>query len=89
MKMTYSAHCEKRASQRGISKKRIECCVKYGRVGHSMKAMFYFIGNKEIKQFSKYDKDIINYNGTVVIVENGVIETTFINKNFSKNFKWN
>ena len=84
-------HAKNRANSRGVSQKAIELTMKIGRVTYSKGAMFFWIGKKEIKKFIKTIPDISKYEGVVVVCSSsgGAILTTYRNKNFNKNFKWN
>ena len=84
-------HAKKRANSRGVSQKAIELAMKIGRVSYSKGAIFFWIGKKEIKKFIKTIPDITKYEGTVVVCSSngGAILTTYKNKSFNKNFRWN
>lgn len=73
-----NTHANKRIAQRGITQEQIDACVEYGIEHYSKKALFYVLGKREIKKNKLNNK----WNGTIVVIENGVIMTTYINKNF-------
>ena len=73
-----NTHANKRINQRGITDEQIEACLKYGKETASSCAYFYVLGKKEIKKHNLNSK----WHGTVIIMENGIIATVFINKNF-------
>ena len=73
-------HARKRMDQRGISPNLVDLTVSYGREIHYRKAVYYFIGDKEIKKY----KPILDLNPCkglhVVFNDSGWISTVYRNK---------
>ena len=89
--MNLTKHAKKRSYSRGVSELAIELAMKIGRLTYSKGAVFFWIGKKEIKKFMGIIPNIQNYEGIVVVCSSnsGAILTTYKNKSFNKNFKWN
>ncbi|WP_445778060.1 hypothetical protein [Shewanella sp.] len=83
--LTNSQHAQVREGQRGISDKQVMLAYKYGRVIHSRRAVYYVIGNKEIKKYGDIEPELKNMNGVqVVMTANGTVLTAFKNKDLRK-----
>ena len=88
--MIITTHAKKRMTQRGISQTTIELAISIGRYFYSKEALFFFIGKKEVKKYSKVVPLITKDEGVVVISSlEGTILTTYRNRNFLKKFKTN
>ncbi len=88
--MKLTNHAKRRANSRRISESTIELVMRIGRVSYSKGAIFFWLGKKEIKRFIKIIPDITKYEGIVVVCGyDGIVLTTYKNRNFNKKFKWN
>ena len=72
-------HARKRMDQRGIGKALVELTISYGREIHYRKAVYYFVGDKEIKKYKKF-LDLKPCKGLhVVFNDSGLISTVYRN----------
>ncbi len=79
-----SIHAYKRRLQRGIQQQHIAHLFRFGRKRYQNNAIYYSIGNKEIKKYAKTCPTLKEMNGFhLVTTLNGVVLTQFRNRDFS------
>lgn len=78
-----SIHAYQRRMQRGVGQKQIAHLLRFGRKQYQNNAIYYSIGNKEIKKYAKQCPALKEMNGFhLVMALNGTILTLFRNRNF-------
>ncbi len=76
-------HAWQRMNTRGISLEAVRAALVFGRVNHGKGAVQFSIGRREAKEFVEEDHKLHEYEGIhVVISKNGVVLTTYRNRNF-------
>ena len=76
-----SNHAQQRMDLRGMSERKIELVLQYGRKIHSRRTLFHVIGRKEIARFSKQCPELKTLDGLHVLTvpENGTVLTVYRN----------
>ena len=62
-------HACKRMDQRGLKQEAIEVALTYGRRIHSRRALYYVVGQKEIREFGKICPEIKELDGLQVLMD--------------------
>ena len=84
MLLGLSVHAHQRRSQRGFQNQHIAHLLRYGRKQYQNNAIYYSIGNKEIKKHAKQCIALKEMNGMhLVTAINGSVITLFRNRDFS------
>ena len=84
MALVLSFHAVKRSKQRGIAHQHIAHLLRFGRKRYQNNAVYYSIGNKEIKKYAQMCSELKNMNGMhLVTALNGQVITLFRNRDFS------
>ena len=79
-----SVHAHKRRMQRGIKSQQIAHIFRFGRKQYQNNAIYYSIGNKEIKKYSGICPALKEMNGFHLLTTiDGKVLTMFRNRNIS------
>jgi len=73
-------HARERMDSRGLTSKKVQRVLNYGRIAYVRGAAIYAVGRKEIERFSREGVDLSDIEGVHVVCVSGTILTVYRNR---------